>query len=144
MNPVKYFIKNIIIHFKYSIKGEQILSNKWKNRSKEDVEKYIDNVGELHRVWLINFFKDESSFLEIGCGWGPNLQLLRLNNKQSKIQGIDISHASAEIGKKKGIPIICGDGLKALRSFNDSSFDIVFTDMMLLYVDPKKINIYMK
>jgi hypothetical protein len=91
MDPVKYFIKNIIIHFKYFIKGEQILSNKWKDRSKEDIEKYIDNISELHRMWLINFFKSEGSFLEIGCGWGPNLQLLRLNNKQSKIQGIDIS-----------------------------------------------------
>ena len=55
MNLVKYFIKNIITYFKYLVKGDQILSNKWKNRSKEDVEKYLDNVGELHRVWLINF-----------------------------------------------------------------------------------------
>jgi|SaaInlStandDraft_4_1057021.scaffolds.fasta_scaffold131517_1 ubiquinone/menaquinone biosynthesis C-methylase UbiE len=101
MNLVKYFIKNIITYFKYLVKGDQILSNKWKNRSKEDVEKYLDNVGELHRVWLINFFKSENSFLEIGCGWGPNLQLLRLNNKRSKVQGIDISYASAEIGRKK-------------------------------------------
>ena len=142
MSTLKFFVKKIFFRLLYLIKGESVYLNKWKNRSKHDVEKYIDNIEESHRAWLIGFFKDEDSFLEVGCGWGPNLQLLKSNNKSNIIQGIDISPSSAEVGIAKGIPIACGDALKVLKGFNDSTFDIVFTDMMLLYVGPKKIEEY--
>lgn len=98
---------------------------------------------------ILNYSKI-NSFLEIGCGDGPNLYLVSKKFPNSKITGIDINPWSIENGikwlKHEGVSNIKLSVGKAdkLEEFHDDSFDIVFTDAVLMYIGPDKIRKVMK
>ena len=87
------------------------------------------------------------NILEIGCGYGPNLYWLAKRNPNAKIRGLDINPKIIEeadnflIAKNLSIIDIKLSVGKAeeLNYFEDKSFDIVFTDAVLMYVDSDKI-----
>jgi ubiquinone/menaquinone biosynthesis C-methylase UbiE len=79
------------------------------------------------------------SILDIGCGAGHDLELLRKEFPNAKLAGLDISE-SAVIETLKKVPdaqVIMGkaDDLP----FENNSFDVVITDAVLIDVPPEKI-----
>ena len=73
--------------------------------------------------------------LEFGAAWGKNYILLKSPLPDLKFTGIDININHAEIGKSKGINIICGDESK-LKDIKSKSFDLVFTSSVLNHYPP--------
>jgi ubiquinone/menaquinone biosynthesis C-methylase UbiE len=109
---------------------------------------YWDSRNHSHRPFLvekISAFYPFSSILEIGCNCGPNLYLLAKKYPDIEIAGIDINPRAIEEGDellaKEGISNVKLSVAKAdeLERFQDKSFDIVFTDAVLIYVGPDKI-----
>jgi len=90
------------------------------------------------------------SVLEIGCASGPNLYLLAKKLPQAKFYGIDISKKAIEIGqeyfRKENIQNVFLETRKAenLKKFQDKSIDIIFTDAVLVCIDPDKIDSVIK
>lgn len=114
----------------------------------EWIKGYWDSRDHSHRQFLLehisNFFP-VSSILEIGCNCGPNLYLLARKFPHVEIVGIDINPAAVQKGNEwfaqegiKNVKLLLGKA-DELGQFKDKSFDIVFTDAVLIYIGPDKI-----
>jgi len=72
------------------------------------------------------------SVIELGCGWGRNLNLfLELGVSARNIAGVDLIGHFIEFGRSQnpGMNLIAGDATKT--TFNDGSFDIVLLHTVL-------------
>lgn len=127
--------------------------NDWNNTQHTDeddewVMSYWDSRNHSHRPFLIekiSAFYPFSSILEIGCNCGPNLYLIAKKLPDVEIRGIDINPMAVQKGNQwfaqEGISNVKLSVGKAdeLEQFQDKSFDIVFTDAVLIYVGADKI-----
>ncbi len=93
----------------------------------------IERYGPLEKV------------LEVGCASGPNLILLSRKFPKTEFWGIDISGKAITVGEKylnkhaiTNIRLKTGSA-ELIKIFPDKSFDVVFTDAMLIYIGPEKI-----
>jgi len=127
--------------------------NDWNNtqhigKKDEWVLSYWDSRNHSHRPLLIEkiaAFYPFSSVLEIGCNCGPNLYLIAKRFPDIEIKGIDVNVRAIEKGNEfftvEGISNVMLAVGKAdeLEQFKYKSFDIVFTDAVLIYVGRDKI-----
>lgn len=120
----------------------------WGSRSGDWVKGYWDSQNHSHRPFLIekiSAFSPISSVLEIGCNCGPNLYLLAKKLPGAEIRGVDINPVAVQKGNewlaREGISNVKLSVGKAddLGQFQDKTFDIVFTDAVLIYIGPDKI-----
>lgn len=127
--------------------GTRFEEQRWSSRSSSYASGSI-TLNHPHRGFLIKKIANVSqikSLLEVGCGDGPNLYLLSQKFPEAELFGIDINPWSVENGnewfKREGVLNIKLSVGKAdeLETFPDNSFDIVFTDAVLMYVGPDKI-----
>jgi len=119
----------------------------WNESDPDWVKGYWDSINHPHRNHLIKEIAllKPSAILEIGCNCGPNLRLLGNVCPQCRLLGIDINPESVEKGNiwlrsegQKNVNLIVGKA-DNLSQFPDNSFDIVFTDAVLIYIGPDKI-----
>lgn len=113
-------------------------------------ENYIspDALRHSHRKPLIQTIAHHTPFkkaIEIGCASGPNLILLAEKFPQAEFLGIDISNHAIKVGEKylkkhsiSNVRLRTGN-TDAIKKLPDKSFDIVFTDAVLIYIGPEKI-----
>jgi len=81
-----------------------------------------------------------TSVLEVGCNTGPNLLRLAKELPSARLVGIDVSSAAIVEGTKRfkaagiaNVELFEGKA-EDLGRFADDSFDVVFTDAVLIYV----------
>ena len=126
--------------------GTKAQEGRWARKS--IAEGYWENQNHPSKRFLadkIAGFLPFSSILEVGCASGPNLYLMAKRFPQAELTGIDINAAAVEYGNrqltKEGISNVKLLEGKAdeLERFPDSSFDIVFTNALLIYIGPDKI-----
>lgn len=109
---------------------------------------YWSSREHTHRQFLIEEISASpgiSSILEIGCNCGPNLHLLAKKFPAADIVGIDINSRAVQ----KGSELFASAGISnvklyvgkadELEQFSDGSFDVVFTDALLIYIGRDKI-----
>jgi SAM-dependent methyltransferase len=96
-------------------------SNFLDSQNKEDFRKYIDYVAK--------YLDKKGSFLDIGCGTGITLELLKKKN----VYGIEISKTSVAIAKKKKLQVKYYNGDKI--PFKNNTFSIVGSYNVLEHVD---------
>lgn len=121
--------------------------NDWGDEEGDWIKGYWDSRNHSHRNFLIERICkfSPSSILEIGCNCGPNLYLLAKKFPDAEITGIDINPLAIQKGNEwfaqEGISNVKLSVGKAdnLGGFQDKSFDIVFTDAVLMYIEPDKI-----
>ncbi|KKT89072.1 MAG: Methyltransferase type 12 [Candidatus Jorgensenbacteria bacterium GW2011_GWC1_48_8] len=112
-------------------------------------ENYVSkqSLAHPHRSLLVEKISkyNPQNALEIGCASGPNLILLSRKLPQAKFSGIDLSGSAIQTGKKylelqkiKNVELRVGNVLN-LKNIPDKSFDVVFTDAVLIYVGKNKI-----
>jgi len=127
--------------------------NDWNNtqhlgENDEWVKSYWESRYHNHRSFLverISNFSPISSLLEIGCNCGPNLYLLAKRFPDAEIRGIDINPSAVQKGNEwlaqegiSNVKLLVGKA-DELGQFQDRSFDVVFTDAVLIYIGPDKI-----
>lgn len=96
------------------------------NSSLWDIGRYLGNRAELERFnKIINTIPDDvSSLVDVGCGNGIFLYLLR-NKRKIYSVGLERSKAAIEVARKNfDIEVIEGDA--SLLPFSDSSFDAYY------------------
>lgn len=124
------------------------LSGDWNEKDPDWVKGYWASTEHPHRAYLVETIADlnPASVLEIGCNCGPNLRMLARKLPDCRLTGIDINNEAVEKGNEwlriEGIPNIHLMVGRAddLSTFSDDSFDVVFTDALLIYIGPDKIN----
>ena len=129
------------------VSGSRPDERRFRKRPVEEVRAGFSNISLEHRPWLIDTLLEDhpSSLLEIGCGWGPNLQLLASQAPGAALTGVDISPASIKEGRRQLVSAQI-DGVSLLEGRADTlplsagtAVDTVFTDAALLYVGPDRI-----
>lgn len=168
-----HFVANIystlsLIHLKELIVGTQAMEKYWATRHLHEGEERRDDWGKGSSDWIkgdwnsqnhshrpfliekISGFSPISSILEIGCNCGPNLYLLAKKFPDAEIRGIDINPIAVQKGNEwlaregiSNVKLLVGKA-DELKQFRDKSFDVVFTDAVLIYVGPDKIKEVMK
>ncbi len=149
MKPSLHLVKKIanrtlgMLSDKLFWKFRDILDPKWP-------ESYIApaSLSHPHRVLLIETIAAHAPFetaLEIGCASGPNLVLLARRFSQAALAGIDINARAIRVGTRflndehlHNVRLSTG-GFDALSKIPDRSYDIVFTDAVLIYADAAHI-----
>jgi SAM-dependent methyltransferase len=131
-----------------SLLGTRIHEVMWKYFRKVSVEEIVESAAHRHRNFLLSRIEKYRPFdtvLEIGCNAGQNLLLLARRYPDVAFYGIDINPRAIEAGKNwlagKGVTNVSLKVGRATRAnyFGDRSFDIVFTDAVLMYIGPDKI-----
>lgn len=129
-------------------KGSNWSGRQQSGENDEWVMGYWDSRDHSHRPFLIEkivAFAPLSRILEIGANCGPNLYLLAKKFPGVEMVGIDINPRAVE----KGNELLAADAISNVKllvakadelgQFQDKSFDIVFTDAVLIYIGPDKI-----
>ncbi len=83
--------------------------------------------GSERQEWAARTFFQQTrgkKILEIGCGEGTLLQLVREGNE---VQGVDISQTGVERCRQKGIPCIHADASNEPLPFPNDTFDVAIT-----------------
>ncbi len=134
-------------HLLELLMGTKVREKQWAGRP--IAEGYWDNRDHPSKHYLaerIAAYQPVNSILEVGCASGPNLYLLAKKFPQAQIVGIDINQAAIEYGSKRfaeegitNVKLLVGQADK-LGEFQDRTFDIVFTNAVLIYIGPDKIN----
>lgn len=121
--------------------------NDWGNEEGDWIKGYWDSRNHSHRNFLIERICkfSPSSILEIGCNCGPNLYLLAKRFPDAEIRGIDINPLAVQKGNEwfaqegiSNVKLLVGKADK-LEQLQDKSFDVVFTDAVLIYIGRDKI-----
>ncbi len=125
----------------------------WTKRDRDWAEENWNSRNHPHRAYLIEkiaTFSPLSNVLEIGCATGVNLYLLAKRFPDTEIRGIDINPHAVDMGNKglsrkeiTNVKLSIGR-TENLSQFKDKSFDVVFTDAVLIYIQPKDIKIVLK
>lgn len=132
-----------------SLLGSKIEEWRFRHRDRADVRCGFSNVSLPHRKWLVDRLLSDNpvDLLEVGCGWGPNLEVLAGRAPGLRLTGVDISPASVAEGRTRFAPTspfydrvwLMEGRADDLSGFGDMSVDIVFTDALLIYIAPDKI-----
>ena len=129
-------------------RGTSYFESMWRRRGVQKVREGFSNLNHPHRAWLLEHvasFWPFESVLEVGCGYGPNLELLARRFPGVQAWGIDINPNSVAEGNRlaavaglRGVRLILGKA-DDLSAFGDRSVDVAFTDAVLYLVGPDKI-----
>lgn len=112
------------------------------------VMSYWESRHHSHRAFLIERITAYYPFknvLELGCNCGPNLYLLEKKYPDTMLKGIDINPSAVQKGNEffkaeniANVELSVGK-VDELEQVPDKSFDVVFTDAVLIYVGKDKI-----
>ena len=100
-------------------------------------------VDQSH-FWLLEVVKKikPESILEVGCGFGKNMDFLNKNlSHPTKLFGLDISESmvkKAKVFVPDNASFACGDILNL--PFPDNSFDLVFTHGTLMHISSDNLS----
>lgn len=128
-----------------------ITDKEWATRHLYDenwAEGYWKSRDDPHRRFLVEEISKHSpikSVLEIGCASGPNLYLVAEKFPEADVRGIDISPVAVQKGNElfkqedfSNVKLEVGKA-QDLERFADKTFDVVFTDAVLIYISPDEI-----
>ncbi len=85
----------------------------------------------------VPYFEGASDVLDIGCGRGEFLQLLR--ERGVKARGVDVNHEMVETCRSHGLEVIEGDGFEYLASLADGSLGGLFAAQVVEHLDPGRL-----
>lgn len=128
---VRNFLKNTKAHQKY-----------WSERKIDWNEAYLSTWNHPHRYMLAAVLKtfQWQSLMEIGCGGGANLANFVQTHPGKQLGGSDVS-ADAIAACQKAFQ---GAFFKHCPADNvmmsDNSCDVVLSDMLLIYINPREID----
>jgi O-antigen chain-terminating methyltransferase len=95
-----------------------------------------DHVKEQHRFY-VSYFKGRQQVLDIGCGRGEFLELMRKAGVPAR--GIDLSPESVEGCRAKGLQAETADLFAYLESLPEATLDGIFGAQVVEHLAPERI-----
>jgi SAM-dependent methyltransferase len=90
-----------------------------------------------HQRRYLEYFKGAEQVLDVGCGRGEFLELLR--EVGIKAKGIDANLDMVLLCQEKGLDVIQGDALDYLEALSDASLDGIFAAQFIEHLPPNAI-----
>ena len=94
--------------------------------SREDIKKRQNT--------FLPYFENCKNVLDIGCGRGEFLELLREQGIGAK--GVDFDETMVEFCNSKDLDVVFDDALSYLETLEDSSLDGIFIDQVVEHLEP--------
>ncbi len=109
-------IENILKEEKHNLDALYILFENRFRGFEEEIKRRLE-------VYLPLLEKTEGEILDLGCGRGEWLSLLK--DRGFKAKGVDLNSAAISLCKEKGLDVVEADALEYLRSLRDESLGAV-------------------
>lgn len=93
-----------------------------------------EKIKEAMRYYL-PWFEGRKNVLDIGCGRGEFLELMRENN--IKARGIDVNEQFVDYCRQKGLDVKLNDGVTELEGLEDNSLGGIFMGQVIEHLEPK-------
>lgn len=103
----------------------------------EDLHRGSQEEIKWKQKYYLSYFKDKGPVLDIGCGRGEFLELLK--EAQIPASGVDTNQEMVRQGKSKGLEVIHGDGLVYLKGLQDQSLGGIFLSQVIEHLDPEAL-----
>lgn len=95
-----------------------------------------DEVREKQRIY-VDYFKGTEKVLDLGCGRGEFLELLKEEGIDS--YGIDTNEIMVSLCNERGLKVMKGDGIDHLRSLEDDSLGGIFAAQVVEHLEAGKL-----
>lgn len=102
------------------------------------IEQYGTTQTELMRRYLDDLDRD-SEILEVGCGTGIQLRILREMGFE-RLYGVDVQRYALEICRDDTPGVGIAEANVFALPFQDREFDLVFTNEMLITIAPERVD----
>ena len=122
--------------------GQDYLERNPKTAAEQDAL-YLGYFGLTRTAMNERFLKDipkDSSILEVGCGSGCELAILR-DMGFTNLKGVDLNPRAVEFCWDKGLDVLLADA--GSLPFDGSSFDLVMTNGLLIHIPLEKLSVVM-
>jgi O-antigen chain-terminating methyltransferase len=90
------------------------------------------------QVDYVQYFKGQSNVLDVGCGRGEFLDLLRENGISAK--GLDLNSEMVEVCKARGLDATAADARSYLRNVADESLGGMIAIQVVEHLQPQYLN----
>ena len=151
ITKIKILIRNIQELLERNILGGFIQELTWKCKhfyDKKWTETSLKSINLEHRknlTQVITSLHNIDSVMEVGCASAPNLQLIREKLPNAKLVGIDINKQAIKTARNHFLlqndnnAEFFTKSADRLDDFPEKSFDIVFSQAVLVFVPPINI-----
>lgn len=92
-----------------------------------------EEIKERQRAF-VHYFEGCSSVLDIGCGRGEFLELMR--DAGIGARGVDLDETMVEFCRSRGLEVELNDAVSYLEQLEDDSLDGVFIDQVVEHLEP--------
>src|SRR3954468_19424397 len=96
----------------------------------------VDEIREKQRV-LVPVFAGASDVLDIGCGRGEFLALLKEHRISGR--GIDTNASMVSAARERGLDVVQADAMAHLQSLPDSSLGGVIASQVIEHMEPSHL-----
>ncbi|MBS3818160.1 class I SAM-dependent methyltransferase [bacterium] len=84
----------------------------------------------------LSYFQTEGKVLDLGCGRGEFMDLLREKRKNADVEGIDLNDHMVDMCKERGFFCQKGDILERLAGYPDKSLKGIFSSQVIEHLPP--------
>lgn len=88
--------------------------------------------------FYLPYVMEKNKVIDIGCGRGEFLELMRENNIDAI--GVDINSKMVEMCQDRGLNAILGDGIKFLNNRDDESIEAIFASQLVEHLSMEQLN----
>lgn len=151
--PLKMRIKKIQDELYHELHPQVNINNKY-NVPKKNKESKLnsllfdlvfrgseDLIKQRHTFYL-KYFKKSRNVLDIGCGRGEFLEILKMNGVDAT--GIDINKQKVEYCKKKDLKVVHASFEKYLTDQLDNTFDGIFASQVIEHLSFDELTIFFR
>lgn len=95
-----------------------------------------EDIKERQRAF-VRYFEGCSNVLDIGCGRGEFLELMR--DAGIGARGVDLDETMVEFCRSRGLAVELNDAVSYLEQLEDESLDGIFIDMVIEHLEPASL-----